>query len=155
MKPLIPILLVIPLLSFAQRADYEQAAFSVVLEAAALDEAALEAEAFNAVSNAIEFAIWSLEQRKSVASTRALVSLIEVRLGAAHTRDVDCAIMARGVSALPLLSGYASRPSLQRCTSIAEERGISPERACKALDDAKQSAVALANAIKQGRRCEN
>lgn len=154
MKLVLGVLLLLPTLVLANRTRYEDAAFALVVEVVAIDKASIDSATFNALSNAVEFSIWSLEERRSLPSTRVLISLIEVRLGEGHTRDLDCAILSRGTSALPILARYASATALERCTAAAEAQGVPASRVCKALDDAKRAAAELINAIKQRRRCD-
>jgi len=134
------------------RSGYDDASAEQVLELASAVLAKHEPAVENALRNSIEYAIWSLEERRTPASNRALARLVTVRLGESSTRDRDCAILKRGAVMLEQLR--AAEPLVQWCASKAIEMNLKADQVCFGSSDVKGASALLTSAIKQRRQCE-
>lgn len=133
------------------RADFDEGSAEQVLELASVLSDKLEHPVENALRNAIEYAIWSLDERPTSGSQQALANLLGIRLGASGARDRDCAILKRGASMLQPLS--SADAIVRWCVAKASEINVKPEQVCLGPSDVKQSVALLSAAIATGRRC--
>lgn len=134
------------------RPAFDDASATQVVELVSVLSRKLEPDIENAIRNSVEMAIWSLEERNSGASRRALARLVGVRLGESSVHDRDCAILKRGASMLKPLK--ARNEIAGWCKAKATELNVDVRLVCLGQAELEQSATLLAAAVKSGRRCE-